>query len=259
MDIVLLLLSKKHSDPLSEEKRQRVICDLICQGVREHLGFFTEKIRYCGEIYRYERCYNHDNSPCSFLEGIAGVVCYRRHNGTIEKVVPKKERRPSLGNLLFGRRSSVTSSSSEGAPDLVGSKKGKLDRRSSVDCRSIASDQRIRSPIIRSPRPMEKEEYEVGEYAMEDTEDKVHLLLVWDVSYLGIAREMCARFEARVPVRIPLRIIVFNWNDALVDFTEYSIEGGNLVSASQCMRSIPFDLSSIPSWTVYQERKISPR
>jgi len=240
-----LLLSKKHSDPLSEEKRQRVICDLICQGVRENLGFFTEKIRYCGDFYKYDCCYDHNNTPCSFLEGIAGVACYRKDDRNVEKVEMKKERRPSIGKLFFGRRSVTSSSSSSDFTQGNTTSKGKMGRRSSVDCRSI------------SPRGSSSSSYQHD--TTQETEDKIYLLLVWDVSYLGRAKEMCARFEAIIPVRIPLRIIVFNWNNVDIDFAEFDMEGCNVVSASQCERSIPFDISHIPSWTDYQERKISPR
>lgn len=76
MDILLLLLTKKHDEVLSEELRQDVIREFIIKAVESNTGYFTSYIRFRGKIHKYVECYSFHNCPLPFFNGTACIIRY---------------------------------------------------------------------------------------------------------------------------------------------------------------------------------------
>lgn len=76
MDIISLLLTKKHEELLSEELRRAVICDFIIKGVESNSGYFTPCIKFKGKIHKYVECYSLRDSPLPFFSGVACIIRY---------------------------------------------------------------------------------------------------------------------------------------------------------------------------------------
>lgn len=76
MDILLLLLTKKHEELLSEELRQAVIREFIIKAVESNTGYFTSYIKFRSKMHKYVECYSSHNSPLPLFEGTACIIRY---------------------------------------------------------------------------------------------------------------------------------------------------------------------------------------
>jgi hypothetical protein len=164
MDILSLLLTKKHEDVLSEELRQLVICELITIGAKSNLGYFTPTVRFRGMLHTYVECFSLHNYHRIFpLPIISGVACVIKYDP-----------------LLF-------------------------------------------------------------------------LYVVWNKDCLYEVAAIQDNFRG-----YNIRVAIINWNNEVINFDKWSLEGGNVISKSQIAASVK-RYESIPSWENYQNRTISPR
>jgi hypothetical protein len=85
---------------------------------------------------------------------------------------------------------------------------------------------------------------------------RLYLLLVWNIECLPKAATLQREIMERKDYN--LRVVVFNWNDEPINFASYGITGGNVVTSSQAMCSVSRD-TTLPSWSEYENRNLSPR